>query len=366
MIVKYCPNCIGKPYTADLNKTVCPTCNSTLSNEFVDDTSLSGRLKLPYSSNFSAEETNAHNQTFNQSAFSGTPEFFTNNFQGNNSTTLDIAPKCNPIVNVSEPISVEEFSNNEQATLVPDKIIRGKVFQYSSTGKEDGGYRRLIITKLIDAIVYHQRFEDVLHRFTVRVNNGSNNLGFGNYIDIPVNVHGTIASGMQITDNCEVEVTGKYKNGVLMAQNINIVNNGRKSNVKFQRSISSIVYGTLAAIVAVFLIIFSVTSDGNFFQNIKSFLTTWTVVFVILLFLYFIFIFSRTGFFARMTSKKRRRFPFTGLLLASLTITMIILNCFGLGVNFSSVFSSLLSAIMPSVIIIGAIVYLIKIIIGSR
>lgn len=42
-------------------------------------------------------------------------------------------------------------------------------------------------------------------------------MGFGSYVDVPVNVHGTIAGGIQIIDNCEVEIRGKYKNHVLMA-----------------------------------------------------------------------------------------------------------------------------------------------------
>lgn len=187
-------------------------------------------------------------------------------------------------------------------------------------------------------------------------------MGYSQYSDIPVNVHGTIASGMQITDNAEVEVEGKYRNGVLMASKVSVVNNGYHSQIKIQRSISAIIYGVLAVVAAIALIVFVANTDGNFFANLKSFLLTWLVVSVVIAVLYLVLIFSKIGFLTRMATGKPKKFPIVGILLFSLIITMIFMNSFGIGASLSGLFSKLLIAIMPTAIIIIAIIFLIKLI----
>ncbi len=47
MIIKYCPSCMGYPYTKKTNTTTCPVCNSELETEVVNDKAfLQDRPKL--------------------------------------------------------------------------------------------------------------------------------------------------------------------------------------------------------------------------------------------------------------------------------------------------------------------------------
>lgn len=375
MIIKYCPVCVGKPYSSDLSLQNCPVCKSTLQIESADEQNLIGRMQMSKSaSDFGAfggaftKKSPPATGAFpagNQSAVIPTvptipdPIYGTGDKQSNPKT--DIAPKSEASDRLI-PFSPSEMSDADTHDVLHSNKLSGKVSQYSCTGKEDGNYRRLLITKIIDAVVYHQRLEDVLHRFNVRVENGKDVMGYSQYSDIPVNVHGTIASGMQITDNAEVEVEGKYRNGVLMASKVSVVNNGYHSQIKFQRSVSAIIYGVLAVVAAIALIVFVANTDGNFFANLKSFLLTWLVVSVVTAVLYLVLIFSKIGFLTRMATGKPKKFPIVGILLFSLIITMIFMNSFGIGASLSGLFSKLLIAIMPTAIIIIAIIFLIKLI----
>ena len=349
----------------------CPVCNSELLFEMVSTESIANRPKLsPVKFNVATHEktvfpvSSKSSGGFKQSGDNGLfPVRPTQEQKEAGTNTANLVSTTNSS-SVPSTISVE---GNNQGSVAPDArsggtVFTGKVSQYSCTGKEDGNYRRLLITKIIDAVVYHQRFEDVLHRFNVRVENGKDAMGYSQYSDIPVNVHGTIASGMQITDNAEVEVEGKYRNGVLMASKVSVVNNGFNSQIKFQRSVSAIIYGVLAVVAAIALIVFVANTDGNFFANLKSFLLTWLVMSVVTAVLYLVLIFSKIGFLTRMATGKPKKFPIVGILLFSLIITMIFMNSFGIGASLSGLLSKLLVAIMPAAIIIIAIIFLIKLI----
>lgn len=371
MMVKYCNKCSGHPYTEDFSVSNCPVCNSELLFEMVSTESIANRPKLsPVKFNVATHEktvfpvSSKSSGGFKQSGDNGLfPVRPTQEQKEAGTNTANLVSTTN---SSSVPSTISVGGNN-QGSVAPDArsggtVFTGKVSQYSCTGKEDGNYRRLLITKIIDAVVYHQRLEDVLHRFNVRVENGKDAMGYSQYSDIPVNVHGTIASGMQITDNAEVEVEGKYRNGVLMASKVSVVNNGFNSQIKFQRSVSAIIYGVLAVVAAIALIVFVANTDGNFFANLKSFLLTWLVMSVVTAVLYLVLIFSKIGFLTRMATGKPKKFPIVGILLFSLIITMIFMNSFGIGASLSGLLSKLLVAIMPAAIIIIAIIFLIKLI----
>ena len=350
MLVKYCPKCHGKPYTDNLDIQCCPLCNTTLCIESVDDSAVADRRMLPVSESYNSE-----------------PSFDSENLPAEKdaSNTHKKAKGYVPVVPVKRNKTMESSSRNNNHYRVrnntsSEKTICGKVSQYSSTGKEDGAYRRLFVVKIIDAIIYHQRIEDVLHRFNVRVDNGKDDMGYSQFSDIPVNVHGTIATGMPITENSEVEVKGKYRNGVLMASKVNIVNNGCVSEIKFQHSIAAIVYGALALLAAVAVIVFAANSDGNFFASLKSLFAMWLTISAITSVLYFFLFFMKIGFLTRLATGRPRRFPIVGILLFSLFVTMVFLNAFGIGATVGSLFSKLLSTVLPVVLVIVILIIILK------
>ncbi len=358
MIVKYCNICPGRPYTTNLQVQTCPKCGSTLGMESVDESQLEGReqLRIPTSSAPGSE------QTFPCGRGDGTEQNVTpqnkaaprRNGEGN----LAPAGENRIAIPTSRNIDTENIG-----TFVPEKTIRGRILQYSSSGKEDGQYRRLFPVRLFQALFYHQRLEDVLHRFTVRVDRGRDALGHDAYTDIPVNVHGTVSGGMQLNDNAEVEVRGKYCDGVLMASEIYIINNGYSSKVRFQRSVSAIINSILLTIMAC-VICYIGASSGNFFESILQFCKVWGIAAVIFCVLYLIANLSKIGILVNMMSKKEKKFPFMGILVVSFTCAFLFIAAFGSIAGFGSYLSGLAMSILPVVIIIIAAFFLLKALIG--
>lgn len=332
MLVKYCPSCDGRPYTSNTKMKVCPNCGKALQTEFVADGNLADREML-----IDVDDVDDSLVASNR----GTQDL------------VDISDKDNGIENPVIPVPEDNKFNN-------DNRIVGKVHNYSSTGNEDGTYRRFFITKLIDAIVFKQRYEDVLHRFMVRVDNGGS-YGYSNYTDVPVNVHGTIAGGMQISDNTDVEVVGKYKNGVLMAEDIYIINGGYKSRVSFQRNLSSLVYIFFSLLALGALVYYGITANGTFTENLQYLLIRWAVVFVVLSVLYFVFILSRLGVAIRISSGKRMGFPIFRILIFSLAIALAFIYALGSTVVKTAI-SGALSTVLTVAIVIVLIIFIIKII----
>jgi hypothetical protein len=251
MIIKYCPNCSGRPYTKDFLMRSCPYCNADLQSEMVNEDILLNR-----------EEMKCNNQDldFPHETKDQPDEVHLENRYNSDKIPSTYLKKDSKVLDATRESSGFSVNSHEISTTVT-----GKISQYSSTGREDGAYRRLLPVKIYQALVYRQRLEDVLHRFTVRVEHNEDMLGHQNYTDVPVNVHGTISGGLQLVDNAEVEVHGKYNNGVLMADSIHIINNGHKSKVGFQRSVKAITYGILSALMLAFVIFVAASSDGNFF-----------------------------------------------------------------------------------------------------
>jgi len=202
--------------------------------------------------------------------------------------------------------------------------IRGKIANYSNTAMEGGQYRRLGITRIFDALVYGQRLEDLAHRFTVRVSCGRNAFGNEEFTDVPVNVHGTIAGGIRLDNNLEVEVCGKYRNGILMARQVQILTNGCRSRVSFQHSIRAIVTLITAVIMLGLILYTGAVSEIGFLETIYQFFLTWLVVFGVILIFSLLFWFTRAGMIARLASQNQNRIPWGTHLIISFIITFII------------------------------------------
>lgn len=344
MIVKYCSKCAGKPYTTDMDMEKCPRCGSTLGIKTVQEDELED-----------CEE------------FSGT----SSNYDRDNENDLDIGYANSGDIEEKrqKDISIDAMRSRtsygrRSVVHSGDSVLRGKIAQYSSSGKEDGNYHRLFFVKLFDAIIYHQRFEDVLHRFKVRVSGSSDVFGNTEYKDVWVNAHGTLSGGVQIAENSDVEVYGKYKNGVFMARKINVIDNGYTTPINFQHSAKAVLYGILAIFAAIFLIYIGTSSEGGFFQNIGSFLKIWLISAVVVTILYFIAIFSKIGIMARMATGKPRKFPWIGVLLISLVIALIIFNSAGIGASVGSALSGILSSAISVIVLLIVLFIVFKLILG--
>lgn len=305
MTIRFCEHCAGNPYTDDVSVLECPECGAALSICFADEAELQGRRMLVFSSEESKGDADIVYYNDDNELFAPEEE------KG------------------SLGIPVADTEKRDVFTVTPDNVIKGKILQYSSSGREDGQYRRLLPVKLYQAIVYHQRLEDVLHRFAVRIEGEKDALGYGGYTDIPVNVHGTISGGLQLTDNAEVEVRGKYLNGVLMAQEINLINNGYKSKVGFQRNVGLTVSLVTIGLLLIGMLGFSLASSAGFLDFLGMFGASWLVSFLVFTVLYFILSFTKVGLFMRMVDKKERHFPFMTLLIISFVTALLFTQLIG-------------------------------------
>ena len=343
MIIKFCKKCPGQPYTTDLSMSSCPKCGSDLGFVSIDENELSGRPQL------SGAPAQAPDY--------GDPYMHNAPYDSSNDSGTDLDHRRPGGLNPGYRTTAGRIADTGASLKsVAGSVICGKLTRYSVTDSEKG-YKRLFVVKLFDAIVYRQRMDDVLHRFTVRVDMGKDSFGYSNFKDVPINVHGVIADGAQLDDNADVEVHGKYRNNILMADSINIVNAGYRSKVNFQHSRQAVFYAVLASMALIFLIYVGVSSKGGFFENIKSFFVAWLISAAVVTGLYFLLYFSRIG---RFMAYRNKGFPFIGILLLSFIFALLYMNLFGLGTGVSGLFSSALSAILPILIVIGVIIFMIK------
>lgn len=311
MIIKSCSKCSGRPYTTNTDMLTCPYCSERLSVELVSLEDLCDRKEISATGNYSEQD---HTEQDNQ-----------------NTTGWGSVPPVPPVSYDNNSSKTENApDNNHDANLVckHDNTIRGRISQYSCTGREDGNYRRLFFVRWFQALVYRQRLEDTLHRFTVRVEDEKDSSGYSNYRDVPVNVHGTISRGLQLADNMEVEVSGKYNNGVLMASSVHIVNNGYKSKVNFQRSVRAIVSGIVFVLMLLFLCFIGSSSGLGFWIGIGTFLKLWGIYAVVLTVLYLVLAFTRIGIMFTMFRGREARFPIMGILIISMILAVLSLYAF--------------------------------------
>lgn len=247
------------------------------------------------------------------------------------------------------------------------QCIKGKISQYRTYSDKSGNYRRLLPRKVYQALVYGQRFEDLLHSFIVTEIKGSDSAGNPNQQKYVVNVHGSINYGATLIDNEEVKVTGKFTHdNVMMARDIRVINGNISTRVRFQHSVKLIALTCL--IIALFvlgIIGFASMGSGNsisgFMNNVWSFITTMFAVYVILLIFYVVSSFTRIGFMTRLLAGGRRRSsPLITMLVIAFILTLLLYNVFGLGTIMASTLSGALSAVGPIIVMIIGIVILLK------
>lgn len=342
MIIKYCPDCFGKPYTSDFSLVQCPLCGGNLETASVDVSELEGRMQLP------SEDGNSGSSNEDDAC-------------------CPVEIDNSELVLPTDDVDGMGFSDESAANasyIIPTTPKRasggrvtvvGKVSQYRVSDKKDG-YRRYLPRKLSQAIFYGQRLEDHLHNFVVTEDNGERHV---------VNVHGTTNYGAAIVDNERVEVQGKIDAGVLLAEKVYVLNGSSRVQVKFQRDVKTI---TIVCCIAILLLLGLIgfgnagsASGVGLFTTIKNFLTTMFAVYVVLLVLYVVSLFTKLGFMLRLLGRGGRgSSPLLTMLVLSFIITLLLYNVFGLGSMLAGLFSSALSAVGPIAIVIIGIVLLVK------
>lgn len=369
MVIKCCPRCTGRPYTRNYDLVLCPKCGAVLELESIPEQQLSSRARLDEPGSGGADVPGGVTPP-GQSAAQRTPQSAPRKPSRHSPQPQadpkprDPQPPWKPTGSgpVAQPITgTHTAHDNRRVEAALGTTIRGRISQYSSTGSEDGNYRRLLVQRIYDAIVYKQRFENLLHRFTVRVEGGTDAFGNQEYFDVPVNVHGTIAGGMQLADNNEVEVTGTYRGGTLMAREVTIIANGYRTPVQFQRAVGLITLSIAALVALIFGIYVAVDSSngGSIWPTIVDFLKTWGVVSLILLVLYVMFCVSRFGFQLMLLMRGQRSHPLLTIVLLGFILTVLILAKFGSAGNLLSALSSLGAAILPSAIVLLLMIFLV-------
>lgn len=328
MIIKYCPDCFCNPYTTDISVENCPICGTELQISTVSDAEIKMRPQLPV--------TNIDNEV------EGTQTEVVTPYDDYTETCIDV--------------TTNDDHTRETNKKFGSITVVGKVSQYTtSSGKT--GYRRLFPRKIYQAIKYGQRLEDFLHSFSLIEDDGTR------YV---VNVHGTTNYGATIVDHETVEVTGTLTHdNILMAREVNVLNGGIPTPVKFQRSVKSIAILCLVGVLLLFGL-FGLFGGGSstsgFMNTIWNFVTTMFVVYVVLLILYVLSSFTRIGFMARLLSGGRNRgsSPLVTILIISFFVTLLLYNAFGIGSMVTSALSGLLSSIGPIVIMVFGILLLFK------
>lgn len=309
-----------------------------------------------------------NNGTGSQSMFGSntTSSFGTGSTQQTSTGVPTGNTQSNQGITTNTPASSQPISQTPAKTFsLP--CIRGKVSQYKTYSDKSGNYRRLLPRKIYQALVYGQRFEDLLHSFIVTEIKGSDSAGNPIQQKYVVNVHGSTNYGATLIDNEEVEVRGKFTHdNIMMARDIRVINGTISTPIKFQRSVKLIALTCL--IIALFvlgIIGFASIGSGNsisgFMNNVWSFITTMFAVYVILLILYVVSSFTRIGFMTRLLSGGRRRSsPLITMLVIAFILTLLLYNVFGLGTIMASTLSGALSAVGPIVVMIIGLVILFK------
>ncbi len=279
MIIKYCPNCHGAPYTEDVGMASCPICGSNLEIASVSDEEVSTRKEF---SELNPTETFS---TFESTTSSGNVGFHpqTSGFQKPNGTIC----------------------------------ITGRVSEYTKVDATQG-YRRLFFQKWQQALGYGQRMEDVLHSFSVTDDDGQG------YV---VNVHGSTNVGAQLHDNATVQVRGKMtSDNVLMATHIDVMNGGIVTPVRFQRSVRGTFTVILLLLSLVMSVVVAAKKGTGFMSALESIYATAAITFLVLLVIYLAALFSRMGLILVMFSgrKEKRGSPFGTMLVMSLIISLLI------------------------------------------
>ena len=180
-----------------------------------------------------------------------------------------------------------------------------------------------------------------------------------------MNVYGTVSGGLALYDNCEVEVTGKYKGNVLMAKEIRMIMSGSEVPVHFQHDVRSIAIGlfVLVLIVAgIFLFRNMDLSAAGF--NALGFLETWLIFAGVLIFLYFAVFTSRNGMALRDLIGPEKRAPLVSILILAFILAVWFSFRFGTNTSVFAVawmyLSQYLPVVLPLILVVGLMLWLLR------
>lgn len=352
MVIKYCPSCSGQPYTKNVSASCCPICGAELKTAISDESELVFRDTLP-------DDNNNNSDFFENEGDAFTPEDTMPPYFSDSSSNVPEVYDQDENSNPSGDLTLPDYSKNNEPIMPSisssSNTITGIVSNYSC----DESYHRYIPVKLFDALIYRQRFSDRCHRFTVRVNSGTDSFGSTCYADIPVNMYGVISQGINIANNQVVQVSGKYKSGVLLASDLRILTNSSSTKIRMQHSAKAILYSFLAIAALLFTVYIATSSGESLLQTTGTIFKTWLIIFVVLTVLYFVVLFSRIGRL-RMAFRGNRKFPFIGILLVSLILTLILTAGGGLANSIGGLLSGLLSSVITIAIVIAIIIFIFK------
>lgn len=386
MIVRYCSSCIGAPYTKDTALETCPICGSRLETEFIqDESALWGREEIvedpfgpspfgpedadnpfakdaddPFSDSSPFSPAVADDSPFGRGAghtesgfasprrdTSGLPQSFSFDIQDHQ--TIQPTHGASPSLDYGNQESLgaprRSVHNTPQARgqAADSSVVTGRVANYSNSSLEPGEYHRNILQKMVDAIVYGQRTDDIIHRFMVRTDD-EDPMG-GGYRDIFVNVHGTIAGGMQLSDNQTVEVHGRYRDGVLIAKKIYILTGAGKTTVNFQHEMGGVALFGGLLLFAAFLLLGGFGDPSSMLGGAGAFLSEWLVMLVFAAIIWF-FVLSKLGSVGRSIASSGGKTSLVGVLVLSVVMTLIFTNTLGLGNAAGSAVDSILDYVI--------------------
>ncbi|MDO5337008.1 MAG: hypothetical protein Q4E89_06055 [Eubacteriales bacterium] len=318
MYVKYCPHCNG--YTIKLKTKKCPVCQRTLEQRQGESTALFGK-RLEEMKEASCGEGSG------QAAPEKMPERERGQRSPEQRENRHTEAKKEQTGTGRTGRQHSAGKQRTSASRGRRRIVSGRICDYSNVSAEAGSYRRFWFQKIHQAIVYHQRTEDVLHRFRVHTADDK---------DIFVNMHGTISSGAALENNLNVTVSGKCRNGFLMADRASIEYAGSRVPVRMQHCFQMLLPITILLVILCMAggILTSGFSAGGIQGSIRSltafchdFIQTFIIAYIALLVIYFLIIWPR---------RRRRYFyrqgnPFFTCFILAIIVTLLLMNVAGLG-----------------------------------
>ena len=333
MRVKYCRRCSGEPFTIDTDMRTCPICGSPLFTKNVDSVELEGRLDL---SSLTAGNTD----------------------QTDNRVVITEPKSRKTEVLSNRPERRMQAQNLQETGMVRtffgDVIIRGQVHDYINSDIEGQRFVRTPIEKVIDAVLFRQRTDDILHRFNVRLEGDQRLDEEYGYSSVPVNVYGTIGAGMGIQNGDRVEVVGRLRNNVLLAKDVTVLTNGVGSRVRFRRDLRFVsLLLVLAAVLATGYVVSGYVKQIPF-TAVLYFLKIWGIFAAAIAVLYYTLIFSRTIW------RNRGPFPIVIILVVALIAAYLFVGKFGIGASIIAVIERYITALLPTILVIALMIYLIK------
>ena len=350
--VKYCPRCIGEPYTRKTEECVCPYCGGALQSSRIEDSELAQRDELVFRNEQRAEQPEREPVRFRQDdPFERQDDPFER--QDDIDLTFTRQDERFPVPDDAEHQLTEqekqwlpEKDGRRGLPSIPSlsfrnqKVFEGRISNYNIQNNSE----RNFFVKLYEALAYGQRTDDTLHTFALRLSRPDPE----GRDRVHVSMRGRISGGStRLSEGEMARITGSFNaNNQFIAEKIELFQDEDgylTTTITFERD-TGILFKILMPLVAVFLLI-------SLFSNTKigSYISTWIICFVAVL------IFMRC--FLRLRIKK-------GTLIAaavvSLFVMLLLLNVAGMGTQAGTAFWSLAEGILPIVILVGAIIYLIK------